>query len=960
MLRYSLLFTLIVCGNSFSFHPGSIHNHRGQLSVHSVGASARRNKRNCQNELQLYTSRTGNPTHSKNEQNNQKRTPRNKRMVLRWVVQGVERCLAEQELTSAPTNPRTRFRNNGAERIYTYRRREDASLVDALYLLVNAKSMIEVMNAKKRIQVLMRVGSGGQQSASASPFPIEVIERVIKVTAMTGLIPLSLDLLSSLMHPESKALPSPIAYTAVLNALRKNGRIDRMEETLAALASLSRRITKTLPQSSSNTTGVDVVSFNTYLAALCDAAVDELPFVSSSSDRENDEMNNFDWEFSDANNSTDGATSPSEKYLYKSVNLLKGDVARTRFMLSGDPDLYSYNSILAAAAKCSKSSINANKFTDTIVQACLRGMKDRDIKGDVFTYNARIEAALANKSSDSDNSEGGKDVSPAVTDGEKKAIDLIDQLWADPDIDPDRYTINLALVPFFHAGRRDFIWSMLKTFYQTNANANNSKLVSSAFEAFLNTLVQSGEVDFAREVFGAFFLSSRDRQHKRMQMTNEIKVITRDSSSAMMASPVEMVAMNNRPPPSTRHFNILLGGYRKSYQAAVSRSQTLTDLVSANNTVDNVDTPNNSESDRSNEAIIEAQKAYKLLDIMLDAEVPLDGFSVSSIMAFPNSTEYITSLWKRLEPELCKELNPAAYRSIMSAYGNSGDSSSACWVFFEELSHVCGNKGMSIDSFNTLLGALAQGCIGERRGIPLDVFNSNAATRRGRNNTTNPLVSLVDGKTSLDAAVSILDTMRNGTSIPHGSKLWYIPKPNSQTYCIVASALSGSGTSESNSGFALQLYRKAMDDRVPADGRFLNALLRCFGDDINGALDLWKTGMGAAAAGVKNNDIEGSKQSMMKRSANLIAAYNGLMHVCGRAVRPDIALRIAYAMKKAGVEPTEVSLNCYYAGKRLTLDGGDGGSFLVRSNEQLLSVECTKYNTKDKRRAGDKKIRILF
>lgn len=206
--------------------------------------------------------------------------------------------------------------------------------------------------------------------------------------------------------------------------------------------------------------------------------------------------------------------------------------------------------------------------------------------------------------------------------------------------------------------------------------------------------------------------------------------------------------------------------------------------------------------------------------------------------------------------------------------------------------------------------------------------------------------------------------MRNGTLISQGSKLMQPPKPNSQTYCLVASALARScdtQISKSNSNHALQLFRDAMDQGVTADGRFLNALLRCFGADINGALAAWKSDIGAAAAKFDLNTSDSRKQTT-NRGANLLAAYNGLMHVCGRALRPDVALRIAYAMQKtAGIEPTETSLNCYYAGKRAALGGNDDKfSFNTANYESLLSVECTKYNTNDTRRAGDKKIRIIL
>ena len=392
-----------------------------------------------------------------------------------------------------------------------------------------------------------------------------------------------------------------------------------------------------------------------------------------------------------------------------------------------------------------------------------------------------------------------------------------------------------------------------------------------------------------------------------------------------------------------------------------------------------------SPSFQSDEAIIMTLKAYKLLEIMLDLGVPLDGFSVSSLMTFPPTSELITSLWRRIEPEISVVLSPAAYRSIINAYGAARDASSACWVF-EEMGHVCGNQGRSIECWNVILAALAQG--GDKS---IDVLNSRAAQRNSDipsgkefdclfsndhpNNSSTPsnaegITSLVNKKTCIEASLGILEMMENETLFYQYSKLLRVPKPNSQTYCLVASALARSGTvytSKFKSKRALELFRNAMDQGLAADGRFLNSVLRCFGDDIDGALAAWKNGIGTAAAAhalntkrIKNENMN-NKQSSSKK-ANLAASYHGLMHVCGRAFRPDVALRIVYAMNKAGVEPTETSLNCYYAGKRLTMEEKNDSSKLgLRDQyESLLSVECTKYNTNDKRREGDKKIRIIL
>ena len=328
---------------------------------------------------------------------------------------------------------------------------------------------------------------------------------------------------------------------------------------------------------------------------------------------------------------------------------------------------------------------------------------------------------------------------------------------------------------------------------------------------------------------------------------------------------------------------------------------------------------------------------------------------------YPSGSPYKHVLFPTsIEPELRADLSPAAYRSIISAYGNAFDPSSACWVFFGEMRQANDKRGLTVDSWNVLLGALAKGTVDDKQMI-INPMNSAAAQRNGErsiSNTeylgSNEIFSLVEGKICDNASLCILEAMRNGTSFQSSSQMWTAPKPNSQTYCQVASAQK---TLKSNPAMANKLFKYAKEDRAHVDGRFLNALLRLYGDDIEAAVLAWKGGLASAAVGV----------DATKRNANLAAAYNGLMHVCGRALKPDVALRLSYAMKKAGVEPNEVCLNSYNSGKRIALHGGDTNTRRLgfqqgfkEQFESLLTVECTKYSTKDKKRASDKRIRIIL
>ncbi|KAL3760498.1 hypothetical protein ACHAWU_001833 [Discostella pseudostelligera] len=896
MLGPHFFILLLAVGLGESFSPSNVKSPVSAVRVGNVAS------------VQLHAikhvdkRRSGSPS----RHSSPRRVPPNKRTAIRWVIQGVERCLAEDD-----------GKDGGGK---TYKSVNDASLVDTLYAMVNAYNQKDILDAEKRLKVLMR---------NPNKYPSEVNERVIKATAMAGLASFSSALLKeAFLNDNGDMIPSSMAYTAVLNALRKVGEIDRMEETLTDLASASRRVSLKIGEK----IGIDIVAFNTYVAAICDAVVKGLPFSPSATSISDDD-NIDDGEISGFNFTTleniSSKTSGSEKYLYKAVNLLRGNTARTRFALGEDPDEYSYNQVLNAAAKCSRSD-GDDYFTKSIILSCLRGMKDRGIKANMFTYNARLQATLASGNEDA-------------------AVQLIDQILSDPNVTPNQYTINFMLNPFINADRRDDIWSTINSFYEANIESNK-ELVSSAFEAFLVTIVQTGEIEFARDLFQHFFLKI-PKYNKRVQMSKLVHVVNvgqrkvksddmSDESSASRGS----ILPNSRLPPKTKHFNILLGGYSKAFQSAVSK---------VGRTVNQVPRNDRAREHVSN-AMPDVQEPLDLLGIMLDIGVPLDGFTVTSLMTLPYSTpENITSLLSRIEPEMMVKFNPAAYRSIISAYGKVSDPSSACWMF-SEMTQAHRNQGRNVECWNAILGALVRGSDGAQTDKVLDILNSDAArSRRASDQTGNQqFISLVDGKKFSDASMALLDLMRNGTVLSEG---YSAPKPNSQTYCLVASALtSGSDSSQHNSDIALSLFRNAMEEGVAADGRFLNAVLRCFGDDIETALEAWKSDIGPAAAAYERSSNKGG--------ANVIAAYNGLMYVCGRAIRPDIATRIAYAMNKAGVEPTEVTLNSYLAGKRVALDGIEDGKSMSLMNqyETLLSVECTKYNTKDKRRVNDRKIRIIL
>jgi hypothetical protein len=60
-----------------------------------------------------------------------------------------------------------------------------------------------------------------------------------------------------------------------------------------------------------------------------------------------------------------------------------------------------------------------------------------------------------------------------------------------------------------------------------------------------------------------------------------------------------------------------------------------------------------------------------------------------------------------------------------------------------------------------------------------------------------------------------------------------------------------------------------------------------------------------------------TRRDVGSKGKNLLAAYHGLVYVAGRALRPEVALRLVYAMNKEDLAVDETALNCYMAGKAL-------------------------------------------
>jgi len=425
---------------------------------------------------------------------------------------------------------------------------------------------------------------------------------------------------------------------------------------------------------------------------------------------------------------------------------------------------------------------------------------------------------------------------------------------------------------------------------------------SQAFSSFLHTLVQADEIEAAQVVFETFLVP---------------EIVKALDSGVQVRF------------PNIRHFNILLNGLRN----AMSRKKTLAE---------------------KQEIRDDSSRLYRT---MMKAKIKPDEYTLTILMGMADSSTEIVKLL-RTAVDKGVDVTPVVLRSMLAACGEINDPDSACWLFDSFRQELSDAK-----TWNALVGALAA-------SAALDSYtkvkskSSEAAVSLGEDFAVvgkpvqcRSITTILDGRTSSQAALMVLNIMnRNNVDMPFRT-----PRPNTQTYCLVASAMQHG---ETDSIVAQELFWNATNANIPADGRFVNAIFRCFGPDIEGALKAWKGGVRQACLAAEQKASSNSKRSTAK---NLLAAYQGLLYVCGRALRPDIALRLVYAMNKEGVQVNEMALQCFLAGKRKELADAENDASPTKRPvafgeqiEALLSVECTKYDTKDKRRESDKRVRIIL
>lgn len=735
-----------------------------------------------------------------------------------------------------------------------------------------------------------------------------------------------------------------------------------------------------------------VTAWNMYLSSLCDTGAEG---------GRNDEGRNPNRNLDAVRDGIDRAT---RLLLWNADRDGTDDAVAQRYGI--EPDLVSYNVVLHAAAKVGNSTLVDRLWQDLLLkrdqQQALTlddcgvdgGSGIRSLQPTSRTYNALLRAT---KDMDQRLDIWDKEILPQLKKNREEQGNGGDVF--------DSFTIDFVLLPLVRANRKHDLFRLVEQWMSTRRNQAQGqhllrrrssqdqqyqRALQEDFSAFFVTLAQpGGSVATARELFDQYMVPSG----------SDISTDKADS-------------YRHTIPPQRRHFNILLDGYARRAESAKERLEQQEQRFLAFSHVENADdagersgsramrvsnfTDGESEDDMFTQtchrtiyedAITDGQELFQR---MLDghagvAAVAPDAYTWSSMTKLCRNGTQVKNLINQAAASSKSSFVPiAVIRAAITACGKIGDPSMACILFDQYIiydilknthkstSAASSSSLMLADcrTCNVLLGALAAGA--KHGNTVLDIVSNY---HEGM--VSADFLTLVGNVTCSAAVQRILNVM--------GER-------DSQSYTMTASALQYSPESscvpdnndeDKRLPLAMQIFRNATKDGIVADGRFINAVIRCFGEDIAGALDSWKNELRRACLDNEIRPPGVRSKPMGHQKMNLAAAYNGILYVSGRALRPDVAVRVVYAMNREGIEPSEHSLNNYRAGKRmrevLLRDKEKGLSpgkadlglrqrifprllpklDMVAQYESVLNVECNKYNTGDRRLVNDMRVRII-
>ncbi|CAM9143566.1 unnamed protein product [Scytosiphon promiscuus] len=198
------------------------------------------------------------------------------------------------------------------------------------------------------------------------------------------------------------------------------------------------------------------------------------------------------------------------------------------------------------------------------------------------------------------------------------------------------------------------------------------------------------------------------------------------------------------------------------------------------------------------------------------------------------------------------------------------------------------------------------------------------------------------------------DARRSGR---HTKIFW--PTPESQAESGGVHKTDGEAEHASSTALCNHLFVEAVKRGIPINGKICNAVMVGFGADLTGAISFWRrhirpalmqTSDEKSERAVDEVSTQRSRRIQEKRKQDLISAYCGLLYVCGRAQRPDAAVKVVFALRKEGVTPSSTLSSTYFKAKKDSKDLGDDSlagpaSFRVmqlldRQLENTLTIEC--------------------
>lgn len=528
----------------------------------------------------------------------------------------------------------------------------------------------------------------------------------------------------------------------------------------------------------------------------------------------------------------------------------------------------------------------------------------------------------------------------------------------------DTFVMDNLLIPLAQAGRQEDMFRLLDSVVRMEKKRlhhlqppptkgrrgprpshlkrnNHPQALERAFSAFFITLIQRGrDLKTARAIFDRYIM------------------FPQQASSG--ATSTEDLAV----PPDRRHFNILLEGYARILDeiAPIRKNDGDEEDLSVEDMEEAV------ANMERREKVIDAGREFRQL-MKTFPGVASDAYTWTTLTKLCQTGEEVQELVEEaLEIFQRKDkIPPAVIRAAITACGVVGDPAKACLIFDRFVQSDDGQplKITNTRACNVLLGGLAEG---DKQGnLKLRLQDTVDQEKNS------DLLSILNGMTCSQAAIPILNAMR---------------ERNLQTFVVAATALqyeTSSSPTPVAQPLARQLFQNATQEiGISVDGRLLNAILRCWGDDVVGALDHWKGDLRRSLQVQREDGFVGGGKH------NLLAAYNGLLYVCGRARRPDVAVRIVYAMKKGGVDVNERAFQNYNSGKRMcqrlmvsgtkqkadkvddsastTTTGSSVLSnlrlpklkeYMVAQYESILYVECKTFDARDKRTEKEQRIRII-